>query len=268
MVHSFQEQLQREELAHNTIVAYTYAVKLFLDRFRVVNKKNLLLFKAEQMEQFKPKTVNLRIQAVNRFLVYIGKPKLQLKSIKIQQKTYLENVISTADYEFLKAQLKYSAGEELWYFIIRFLGATGARVSELVQFKVEHIVLGYLDLYTKGGKVRRLFIPNKLRKESQEWLNLTNKQTGFLFTDHHGKVITPRAIRHKLQHFAHRWNINRKVMHPHSFRHRYAKNFLEAFNDLSLLADLLGHQSIETTRIYLRRTSNEQQAIVDKVITW
>ncbi len=57
-------------------------------------------------------------------------------------------------------------------------------------------------------------------------------------------------------------------MHPHSFRHRYAKNFLESFNDVVLLADLMGHESIETTRIYLRRTSNEQQAIVDKIITW
>ena len=57
-------------------------------------------------------------------------------------------------------------------------------------------------------------------------------------------------------------------MYPHSFRHRYAKNFLEAFNDLSLLADLMGHESLETTRIYLRRTSAEQQVIVDEVITW
>ena len=61
---------------------------------------------------------------------------------------------------------------------------------------------------------------------------------------------------------------NPKVMHPHSFRHRYAKNFLEAFKDIALLADLMGHESIETTRIYLRRTASEQQAIVDKVITW
>lgn len=268
MVHSFQKQLQREELAHNTIVAYTYAVKSFLQKCPIINKRNLMLYKAEVMEQFKPRTVNLHIQAINKFLVYIRKPNLQLKSIKIQQKTYLENVISTADYEFLKAQLKHSAGEELWYFIIRFLGATGARISELVQLKVEHIKNGYFDLYTKAGKMRRLFIPHELSKESKEWLNKTNKQTGFLFTDKKGRVITPRAIRHKLQHFAHRWNINPKVMHPHSFRHRYAKNFIEAYNDISLLADLMGHESIETTRIYLRRTASEQRDIVDKVITW
>ena len=62
--------------------------------------------------------------------------------------------------------------------------------------------------------------------------------------------------------------LNEKVVYPHSFRHRFAKNFLEKFNDISLLADLMGHESIETTRIYLRRSSTEQQEIVDKIITW
>ena len=64
------------------------------------------------------------------------------------------------------------------------------------------------------------------------------------------------------------WAIQGKFVYPHSFRHRYAKNFLEKFNDIALLADLMGHESIETTRIYLRRSSIEQQEIVDKVITW
>lgn len=67
---------------------------------------------------------------------------------------------------------------------------------------------------------------------------------------------------------ANKYGMNEKVIYPHSFRHRFAKNFLEKFNDISLLADLMGHESIETTRIYLRRSSSEQQAIIDKVITW
>ena len=156
----------------------------------------------------------------------------------------------------------------MWYFLIRFLGATGARVSELVQFKAEHLRVGYFDLYTKGGKVRRLFVPKELCTEAKGWLRQTGVTSGYLFVDHHSKPITPRAIRHKLQRFAHQWGINPKVMHPHSFPHRFAQNFLEAFNDIALLADLMGHESIETTRIYLRRTASEQQAIVDKVITW
>ena len=252
MVESFRTKLERENLSFNTIMAYLYAVNNYLSKYQRVDKESLLLYKAEQMEQFKPN---------------IGKPQFRLKSLKIQQKSYLENVISQADYDFLKTALK-EANELMWYFLIRFLGATGARVSELIQFKVEHICIGYLDLYTKGGKVRRLFIPTDLRQEAKRWLDKEGRSSGYLFLGRSGIQITPRSIRHKLQYFAQRWGINPQVMHPHSFRHRYAKNFLESFNDIALLADLMGHESIETTRIYLRRTAGEQQAIVDKVITW
>ena len=148
------------------------------------------------------------------------------------------------------------------------LAATGARVSELIQIKAEHVAIGYFDLYTKGGKVRRLFIPQQLREEAVEWLDKQKKTSGYLFLNPQGERITTRGIAQKLKYFAEKYGINTKVVYPHSFRHRYAKNFLEAFNDISLLADLMGHESIETTRIYLRRTASEQQAIVDKVIVW
>lgn len=263
----FRRKLEKEDCSANTITAYLYAVNEFSSKYGEVGKKNLLLYKADLMERFKPKTVNLRIQAVNKYLVHIGKPGLRLKSLKIQQKSYLENVISQADYNFLKIKLK-EENHPMWYFLIRFLGATGARVSELIQFKAEHVHIGYFDLYAKGGKIRRLFIPEELRAETMVWLNTAGISSGYLFLDRRGRQITSRAIRHKLQYFAQRWGINPKVMHPHSFRHRYAKNFLEAYNDIALLADLMGHESIETTRIYLRRTASEQQEIVDKVITW
>lgn len=167
----------------------------------------------------------------------------------------------------MKNKLKKENNQE-WYFVVRFLAATGARVSELVQLKVEHVNVGYYDIYTKGGKVRRLFIPKKLRDEAQTWLNTNNRESGYLFLNRFGERITTRGIAQQLKNFAVKYGLNPKVVYPHSFRHRYAKNFLEKFNDISLLADLMGHESIETTRIYLRRTANEQQAIVDKVITW
>ena len=89
-----------------------------------------------------------------------------------------------------------------------------------------------------------------------------------MFLNRFGKRITTRGIAQQLKNIAVRYGLNPKVVYPHSFRHRYAKNFLEKFNDISLLADLMGHESIETTRIYLRRTASEQQNIVDKIITW
>ena len=152
--------------------------------------------------------------------------------------------------------------------MVRFLAATGARISELVQLKAEHVALGYYDIYTKGGKIRRLFIPKKLREEATDWLKSENRESGYLFLNRFGEKITTRGISQQLKTYARKYGLNEKVIYPHSFRHRFAKNFLEKFNDISLLADLMGHESIETTRIYLRRTSAEQQDIVDRIITW
>ncbi len=267
MVEKFKEFLTHSNMAKNTVSAYIYAVNDFNSHYKELTKKNLLLYKTYLIETFKPKTVNLRIQALNKYLEYQHKPRLRLKSVKVQQRTYLENVISNADYTFLKNKLKKENNLE-WYFVVRFLAATGARISELVQLKVEHVNMGYYDIYTKGGKVRRLFIPKKLRDEAQTWLNTNNRESGYLFLNRFGERITTRGIAQQLKNFAIKYGLNPKVVYPHSFRHRYAKNFLDKFNDISLLADLMGHESIETTRIYLRRTASEQQAIVDKVITW
>ena len=266
MVEKFKEYLTHSNMAKNTVSAYIYAVNDFNSRHKELTKKNLLLYKTYLIETFKPKTVNLRIQALNKYLEYLRKPRLRLKSVKVQQRTYLENVISNADYIFLKNKLKKEDNQE-WYFVVRFLAATGARVSELVQLKVEHVNVGYYDIYTKGGKIRRLFIPKKLRDEAQVWLSTNKRESGYLFLNRFGERITTRGIAQQLKNFAVKYGLNPKVVYPHSFRHRYAKNFLEKFNDISLLADLMGHESIETTRIYLRRTASEQQSIVDKVIT-
>ncbi len=267
MVEKFKDYLTHSNMAKNTVSAYIYAVNDFHSKHKELNKKNLLLYKTYLIETFKPKTVNLRIQALNKYLEYLQKPRLRLKSVKVQQRTYLENVISNADYTFLKNKLKRENNLE-WYFVVRFLAATGARVSELIQLKVEHIHVGYYDIYTKGGKVRRLFIPKKLRDEALVWIHAGKRESGYLFLNRFGERITTRGIAQQLKNFALKYGLNPKVVYPHSFRHRYAKNFLEKFNDISLLADLMGHESIETTRIYLRRTASEQQAIVDKIITW
>ena len=183
------------------------------------------------------------------------------------KKNFLENVISNADYVFLKKKL-LKDNIKSWYFVVWYLAATGARVSELIQIKIEHIEIGYFDLYSKGGKLRRLYIPKKLRNETILWLKEINRSTGFLFINRFGERITTRGVSQQLKNYAGKYGLDKTVVYPHSFRHRYAKNFLEKYNDIALLADLMGHESIETTRIYLRRTASEQQELVDKIVTW
>lgn len=267
MVTKFETFLRRLDLAKNTVSSYVWTVNYFERTYKEFNKKNLLAYKGYLVENFKPQTVNLRLQAINKYLEFIKQDKLKLRFIKVQQKNFLENVISNADYKFLKSSL-LNDGYKDWYFIVWFMTATGSRVSELLQIKAEHVQIGHLDLYTKGGKMRRIYIPKTLQKEALQWLQERQLSTGYIFLNRFGERITTRGIAMQLKHFADKYGLKREVVYPHSFRHRYAKNFLDRFNDIALLADLMGHESIETTRIYLRRTASEQRQIVDKIVNW
>ena len=240
MIDTFKNYLKGTNLSENTQESYLFAVKQYHKRYDdKITKKNLRDYKIWLIENFSPKTVNLRLRGINCLLESIGKESWKLTFVKVQQKPFLENVISEADYKYFKKRLKKD-GEMSWYFVIRFLAATGARVSELIQFKVEHVRAGYFDLYAKG----------------------------FLFLNKYGERITTRGISGQLKMFADRYGIDKTVVYPHSFRHRFAKSFLERCNDIAFLADLMGHESIETTRIYLRKTATEQREIVDKIIDW
>lgn len=267
MVYEFQEYLKDKELSKNTIMAYQNALKQFYDRYDSLTRENLRDYKMYLIENYKPQTVNLRIRAMNCYLEYLKKDSWKLSTIKIQQKPFLENVISEADYLYFKNCL-LKDGEIFWYFVIRFMAATGARVSELVKIKVEHVKLGYLDLYSKGGKLRRIYFPAALRKEALAWFKDTGLTSGFIFLNKHGNPLTARWIGNQLKFFAEKYGLDLDVIYPHSFRHRFAKSFLDRYNDITMLSDLMGHESIETTRIYLRKTSTEQQAIIDQVVDW
>lgn len=267
MAEDFERYLREKNLSENTISSYLFAVRQFYEQHNAINQKNLRAYKTWLIEKYNPRTVNLRLRAINCYLESIQKEKYKIQFVRIQQKTFLENVISQADYEYFRNCLQRD--EDLfWYFVIRFMAATGARVSELVQIKAEHIKLGHLDLYSKGGKMRRLYIPKSLQEEALTWLESKQQTSGFIFLNKQGNRITTRGISGQLKTLAKKYGIDPVVVYPHSFRHRFAKNFLERCNDIAFLADLMGHESIETTRIYLRKTATEQRTIVDEIINW
>lgn len=147
----FEVYLRNTNLSENTIASYKFAVKQYFAQFDTVTQKKLRDHKMWLIESYKPKTVNLRIRAINCYLDSIGKGEWKLQFVKVQQKAFLENVISEADYEYFKSCLKRD-GELFWYFAVRFMAATGVRVSELIQIKAEHVQIGYMDLYSKGRK--------------------------------------------------------------------------------------------------------------------
>lgn len=267
MEQTFETYLASRNLSKNTQAAYLYAPKQFFSLYPKLTSKNLEHYKLYLIEHYRPQTVNLRLRGINCYLEFCDKIQWKLSSVKTQQKPFLENVISEADYNYLKKRLKQENNLN-WYSTVRFLTATGARVSEFLQFKVEHVQCGHIDIYSKGGKLRRIYIPKSLQTEALEWLAAEHRTSGFLFLNKYGKHITSRGLASQLKKYAVEYGINPDVVYPHSFRHRFAKSFLERCNDITLLADLLGHENIETTRIYLRKTSLEQRTLIDNIIDW
>lgn len=267
LLHNFREHLIFQNMAPSTVQVYTYAVHQFFQLYRTLSINHLQLYKVYLLEHYRPQTVNLRIRALNCFLEFIQYPDGRISMIKIQQKTYLDHVISEGDYEYLKKCLLQDE-KYLYYFIIRYMAATGARVSELVQIQVHDVRIGYRDIYSKDNKARRLYIPKSLKEASLIWLDSLNRKKGDIFLNRFGSRITPGGIRTQLKKIAFQYHLNPQVVYPHSFRHRFAKSFIERCSDISLLSDLLGHESIETTRIYLRRTSTEQQNIINNIVDW
>ncbi len=264
---TFEGYLIDRGLSANTRTAYLYASKQFDEMFDEVNDPNLDAYRTYLQDNFSAKTINMRINGMNAYLDYLGETDKRLRSVKIQQKPFLENVISKDEYKRFVNSLK-SLEDRRWYFAVRMMTCTGARVSELLKLNVSDVMADHLDIVSKGNKLRRIYIPNQLKEECLSWLRMEGISSGAVFRNQSGNRITCRGLSGRLKTLAKEYEINPDVVYPHSFRHRFAKNFLEKSSDIAFLADLMGHESIETTRIYLRKTSAEQREAVDAIVDW
>ncbi len=267
MLADFRSYLARRQLADSTVHSYLYGAEQFLELYGTINYNNLRLYKCYLLEHYSPQTVNLRIRSMNCFLEFLHLTDLHMAMVHVQQRSFLENVISQADYEYLKRCLLRD-GNRLYYFIIRIMATTGLRISELVRLKVGDVRRGYMDVYSKGNKSRRVYIPLRVRSECMTWLSHEKRRSGFVFLNRFGDPLTPSGIRYQMRKFEALYGLDVSVLHPHAFRHLFAKKFIEVSGDLAMLSDILGHENIETTRIYLHRSPTEQKKLVNQIVKW
>lgn len=269
---NFKDYLIDLEESDNTIKQYLYCLKNYKEEVGdVLNKDNLRKYKEILLTKRKPKTVNVRIAGLTKFIKFYANYKkdkryeeIIIKNVKMQNKTFLNNIISIEEFKKICEYAKQN--EKKYYFIIKFMGYTGARVSEVIKTDVNSIMRGYLEIISKGGKFRRIYIPENLQRELIQWIK-KNKIEGFIFKNKYGQAISARGISGELKKIALKIGIDHKKVHPHSFRHMFAINFLKNNKDITLLADILGHSQLDTTRIYLRRTEEEQKQIIN-LINW
>ena len=265
-IESFREHLEDKELSDNTVRAYITAMEQFFSSFAEISKKNGLDWKRELQEKgLKAKSINIKLNAFNSFCGMVHDDGSKVKTMRVHQATAVSNVISEQDYKKLLDGLK-NDGNMRWYYNIKLLASTGARVSEYVRLKKTDFSRGYAEMWTKG-KIRRIYIPKSFLNEADGYYS-SFEPDDFLAVGRDGGPITTRGVSQMLMTFAARYGIDKKVMHPHSFRHMFAIQFLRRNNNLSLLADVLGHSSVSTTTIYTRMTKEQQQDAVNKTINW
>lgn len=258
--------LLEKEISQNTIKNYFASIKLYFSMYQEINKENMINYKNFLIQKYKPKTVCIRLTGMFSYIDYIGLGNdVKVKMPRLQTQMFVENVISDEEYTKLIQMLKKE--NYIWYLRIKLLSYTGARISEFIKIKIKHIKAGCIDVYTKAGKIRRIYIPKNISQEILEYMP-NAKEEDYISANKKGEQITTRGFCHMMYEFAKKYGINKSVIHPHSFRHRFAINILKNTNDLALTSDLLGHNNIATTRIYLRKSEEEQKELLNKAVNW
>lgn len=261
LVNNFMNYLMdKEDYSSSTLSLYSYTARTFFEYANVLSMDNCRRFLAMLEEKgFSPKTIRLRITALERLGEFTRTP-IRLKRPKIAKNLDTNNVPTVAEYNKLLEYLQQHKNKD-YYFFIRILATTGARVSEFLKITWEDIISGEAIIKGKGSKYRRLFFNKTLQKEVKEYVSQTRK-TG-LVTE-----MTSRGLNSIMKVWGDKCGIDRKKMHPHAFRHFFAKMFLKNNKDVVQLADLLGHGSIDTTRIYLQKSHDEQKQDFNRHVTW
>lgn len=263
----FENYLQEEELSQATLSKYLYSVKKYFESYPELTKQNVVEWKTKLMQTMSASTVNGRLIAIKKYATYKG-VLMSVKAVKIQQLSYFDNVISDEQYARLMEGLKADNNMQ-WYYNILILAKTGTRISEAVRLKKADAVRGYATITSKG-KVRTIRFPRLLKKEIEEYLQTLENQD-YLLQANQGqgkRPISRKTVNYRLKTFSKKYGIPKEVLHPHSFRHHFGVKVMEKTGNVTLLSDLLGHSSVDTTAIYARMSGDQQQKILDDAVDW
>lgn len=262
MIEAFRNFLFEKENAPSTIQKYISDIKTFfryLDGDMDIDKKKVLEYKAWLVQVYAPISMNSMLAALKQFLEFVGAVHLKVKRTKIQKQLFVnrEKEMTRQEYKRLcdtaKKQNKFQLA-----LIIETLAVTGARVSELTYFTVERIQDGKLEVFNKG-KGREIILADGLRKKLIYYAQRQNITKGQLFITKTGMPKDRSNLWREMKSLSIESRVGWKKIFPHNLRHLFARTFYQSTKNLTGLADLLGHSSINVTRIYTAETSDYLQ---------
>lgn len=263
-IEGFKNYLYEDELSENTVTVYTFTLSQYARQYDEITKSNLIAYKKYLIENMSPGTVNLRITALMKYCKYKN-ISMALKKVKLPHKTYIDNVISEEQYETLISGLLTDQNYR-WFVNIELLAKTGMRVSEAIRIRKKDLLSGSVTIPTKAH-LRTIYFPKQLINELTPYIE-DKSDNDLIATNRFGRQLTTRGYAQSLYDFSFKYGIPKEVMHPHSFRHFFAIEFLKRNNNIALLADVLGHGDVKITSIYLRQSQEQQKAAVDNAVNW
>lgn len=257
---TFRQWLLAEEREPATIEKYLREVRAFaawLDGAQVTKEQVAKWKEQLVLSGCQPATVNGKLSALNKFFTFLGWQDCRVKYLKIQRRVFCsrERELNREEYTRLLETAK-ALGRERLELLIETICATGIRVSEIKYITAESVRKGRTDISLKG-KVRTILLPGKLCRKLKKFARKRKIASGEIFLTRSGTGLSRRQIWAEMKALCARAGVERSKVFPHNLRHLFARTFYQACRDVVKLADVLGHSSIETTRIYLISTGAE-----------
>ena len=261
-VTAFERHLRREEKSQNTIQKYLRDVRRFalFAKGAEVEKQTAIAYKERLLHSnYAARSVNSMLASVNSLFLFLGWHDCRVKTVKLQRQAYCseEKSLSREEYARLCRAAQQKRNQRL-NLLLQTLCGTGIRVSELSYITVEAARRGEATVSLKG-KVRRVFLVKDLQKKLLRYAAQHGIQAGPIFVTRTGRPISRTSVWREMKGLCRQAGLNPQKVFPHNLRHLFARTFYGLEKDLAKLADLLGHSSIETTRIYIISTGAEHR---------
>ena len=256
IIKKFRENLIDEEKSKATIDKYIHDLAAFAAWLggEELCKVRVLEYKENIIAKYAPASVNSILSSLNSFFDFIDEYSLKVKNLKIQRQIFAkdEKELTKAEYNRLLTAAK-SKGNQKLYLLMQTICATGIRVSELKYISVESLRDGRADVNMKG-KMRVIIIPKSLCKMLKKYASERKITSGSIFITKTGRPIDRTNIWKMMKSLCRSANVDRTKVFPHNLRHLFARTFYSIEKDIVRLADILGHSSVNTTRIYTMET--------------
>lgn len=267
-ISDFKQQLCLEEKSEATIGKYLHDIRVFAQYVgnTSITREKAVAYKQNLIAQgYAMRSVNSMIASLNSYFVFVGLLDCKLKSVKIQRQIFCaeEKELTKAEYERLLRAAGQKGNQRL-NLMIQTICSTGIRVSELQFITVEAVRKGEAVVSLKG-KTRTIFIVKELRKKLLRYIAEQKIAAGNVFVTRTGKPVSRSNIWREMKNLCRQAGVNPDKVFPHNLRHLFARTFYGIEKDIAKLADILGHSSINTTRIYIMTTGNEHRQRMERM---